>query len=403
MNFMDASISKKNLAFFSVKESIYVALSPVLWGTIMQQFLLYREISPAMVGIYTTLVSGVQTVAMMLFSNVSERTDNPLKYCTRMLIVMAAITAGYLPVILFDLGSTATLVLVCLMSIGQLALHSCKYIYDYRVNYQIVEPKSYGAMLFLASALSGVAGIAFSWLFAAMIDGNSGGNPYFVCMALTLVLFLIVIFFNARLKPIYPLPSNTAKRTSLMSQFKTVMSDRSFRVLLIPNLMRGITLSITGCIVLIALVMDIDESGRAKIPLVCAAATALASVVYGLLNKKFSVGVINIIGGILTCSMIFLPRGNTYGFLALVFVCFLGRLIVDNAVPTMLFPLIDPKIAGSYNAWRCVLYSIFSFIITPVISALVEIVDPLWLLVPGALSYLIVTIWYYIACKQLKT
>ena len=112
-------------------------------------------------------------------------------------------------------------------------------------------------------------------------------------------------------------------------------------------------------------------------------------------------GVINIIGGILTCAMIFMPHGNTFGFLALFFISYLGRIIVDNAVPTMLFPLIDPKIAGSYNAWRCVLYNLCSIIATPIISVLVEKVDPLWLLIPGTVTYAIVTVWYYIVCKKL--
>jgi hypothetical protein len=147
--------------------------------------------------------------------------------------------------------------------------------------------------------------------------------------------------------------------------------------------------------------MGIDESGRAKIPLVCAAATVLSSVVYLLLSKKLSTGTINIIGGVLTCAMIFMPYGNTAGFLALFFISYLGRIIVDNAVPTMLFPLIDPKIAGSYNAWRCVLYNLCSIVVTPIISVLVEKIDPLWLLIPGTVTYVIVTVWYYIICKKL--
>ena len=108
-----------------------------------------------------------------------------------------------------------------------------------------------------------------------------------------------------------------------------------------------------------------------------------------------------IIGGVLTCAMIFMPYGNTAGFLALFFISYLGRIIVDNAVPTMLFPLIDPKIAGSYNAWRCVLYNLCSIIVTPIISVLVEKVNPLWLLIPGTVTYVIVTVWYYIVCKKL--
>ena len=81
----------------------------------------------------------------------------------------------------------------------------------------------------------------------------------------------------------------------------------------------------------------------------------------------------------------------------------LGRIIVDNAVPTMLFPIINPRIAGSYNAWRCVLYSMCSIIVTPIISALVDVVHPLWLLIPGTVTYLVVTIWYYLVCRKLQT
>ena len=127
----------------------------------------------------------------------------------------------------------------------------------------------------------------------------------------------------------------------------------------------------------------------------------LFEITYLLLEKKLSVGMINIIGGVLTCAMIFMPRGNTAGFLILFFIAYLGRIIVDNAVPTMLFPLIDPKIAGSYNAWRCALYNLCSIIVTPIVSALVEKVHPLWLLIPGAVTYVVVTVWYYIVCKKL--
>ena len=394
--------SDQNIAFYTAKESIYVAINPVLCGTIMQQFLLYRGVSPGWVGIYTTLVSAIQMVAMILFTGIAEQTTTPLKYCTRVMLMIAGISMIYLPIAYFDLGSTWTLGLVCILTIIQISLHSFKYVYDFRINYQIVQPHKFGTMVFLASAFSGVAGIAFSWFFSWMVDANAGGNPYFFCMALTLVLMLSTCFFNNRIQRIYDLPTHTKEQLGLIQQFKIVMKDRSFRQLIIPNLMRGITLSITGCIVLIALVMDIDESGRAKIPLVCALATALASVVYMLLAKKFSVGIINIIGGILTCAMIFMPRGNTFGFLVLFFIAYLGRIIVDNAVPTMLFPIVDPKIAGSYNAWRSMLYNLCGIVVTPIISGLVEIVHPLWLLIPGAVTYAIVTVWYYIVCKKLS-
>lgn len=395
------NLSNKNLAFYASKEAVYNAISPVLWGTITQQFLLYRGVSATLVGYYATLVSAVQMAFTMLLSNTAEKVKDPLKFCTRMMILLTIVSAFLLPIAMWDLGSRLTLLLICAMSIAQLGLHSCKVICDYKINYQIISPARYGTMVFLCNAITGLAGVAFTALFSAMIDANTAGNPYLICMALTLAMLVLSVFLNTRLKPIHPVPRAKRSSIGLLQQLNELIHERSFRDLIIPNLLRGITLSVTSCIVLIALVMDIDESGRAKIPLICALATACASVLYMFLSKKLSVGAINIIGGILTCAMIFLPRGNTGGFLALFFVAYVGRVIVDNAVPTMIFPIIDPSIAGSYNAWRSVLYGISSLVVMPIISSLVEVVHPLWLLIPGSVTYLAVTIWYYIVCKNL--
>ena len=62
----------------------------------------------------------------MLFSGVSERTETPLKYCSRILLGISGITLAYLPIVFFDLGSHLTVLLVCLFSIVQISLHSCK-------------------------------------------------------------------------------------------------------------------------------------------------------------------------------------------------------------------------------------------------------------------------------------
>jgi hypothetical protein len=398
----EKKLSNRNLAFFTAKESIYVAVVPVLWGAIMQQFLLQRGVSNFYVGLHSSLVSAVYMIATMLCAGLSERTTSPLKHCTRFMLALALLTAAYLPITFWDLGPGLTMVLASLLTVVLHFLHSCKYIYDYRINYQIIEPHRYGTMVFLSSAFTGVGGVAFSWLFSYMIDHNTGGNPYFICMVLTVALLLLTVVLNGRIKAIYPLPPVKTQRKNPIQQLREIFHEESFQKLLIPNILRGVTLSLTGCIVLIAAVMGIDESGRAKIPLVTALATALASVVYMVLSKFLSVGAINIVGGVLTCSLIFLPWGNTLGFLIVMFLGFLGRIIVDNAVPTMLFPVIDPKIAGSYNAWRCVLYGACSIVVTPIISGLLDVVHPLWLLIPGTVTYLGVTVWYYIVCRKLK-
>lgn len=396
----EAKLSSRNMAIYVSKEALYLALSPVLWGTITQQFLLFRGVSAAFVGYYTSLVSAVQMAVTILLSTAGERVKDPLRFCTRSMLLLTVVSALFIPITLWDLGSGLTFLIVCLMCLAQLWLHSCKCVCDYKINYQIIQHHKYGSMVFLASAVSGFAGIAFSAMFSAMIDTNAGGNPYFLCFAVALALLALAVVLNSLLKPIYPVPTPNNPSPKLLQQLQVVLKDRSFRAFIIPNLMRGIMLSVTGCIVLIALVMDIDESGRAKIPLICAVATACSSGVYMLLCKRFSVSFICLVGGILSCGLIFLPRGNSTLFLAIYFVAYMGRILVDNTIPTMLYPIVDPRIAGAYHSWRSVLYGMSSLVVMPIVSSLVEIVDPLWLLVPASVTYLIVTVWYYLAYRK---
>ena len=394
--------SKQNMALYSMKEALCQAVMPVLRGNIAQLFLLSRGASTAMVGYYGSMVTLVQMAMTMLLSGTAEKVKDARKFNTLLLLLLAGSSMLFLPVTFWDLGAGVTLMVYSAVTVAQISFSCRRTICDFKVNYQIIRPEHYGTMVFLSNALAGITGIAFSGLFSLMIDTNLGGRPYFICMILTVLLLLAAMFLNTRLKPIYPAPEGKKQTAGPLEQIKMLMKVDSFRKLVIPNLLRGVTLSVTGSIVLIATVMGIDESGQAKIPLVCAVATFCASGLYVLLSKKLSVSAINIIGSVLLLALLFLPRGNSFGFLTLYLIAHLGRILVDNAIPTMIFDIIDPKIAGSYHAWRSVLYNASWSVFMPIVGTLVEIVHPMWILVPGAVTYVIVTIWYHLVCRSLK-
>lgn len=394
--------SNQNMALYSVKEALCQSVMPVLRGNIAQLFLLSRGASTAMVGYYGAMVTLMQMAMTMLLSGTAEKVKDPRKFNTLLLLMLAGSSLLFLPVTFWDLGAGITMAVYSAVTVAQISFSCRRTICDFKVNYQIIRPDHYGTMVFLSNALAGITGIAFSGLFSVMIDTDLGGRPYFICMGLTVAMLLLAAFLNTRLKPIYPVPEGKKQSAGPLQQIKMLMKVDSFRKLVIPNMLRGVTLSVTGSIVLIATVMDIDESGRAKIPLVCAIATFCSSGLYVLLSKKLSVSAINIIGSILMLSLLFLPYGNTPVFLALYLIAHLGRILVDNAIPTMIFPVIDPKIAGSYHAWRSVLYNASWAALMPVIGSLVEVVDPMWILIPGAVTYVIVTVWYHLVCRSLK-
>lgn len=156
----------------------------------------------------------------------------------------------------------------------------------------------------------------------------------------------------------------------------------------------------TGCIALVALSMGYSESFTATISVVCAVSSILGSFIFGLLERKYRTTQIGLIGSALLCLLIFLPSNNGTMFLVIYTVSYLGRIIVDQSVPVLVFKMIDPNIAGIYNAWRSILLSLSAAGTSYLVGVLVEHVHPLVLLIPFALAYLICMIWYSVFFKN---
>ena len=81
---------------------------------------------------------------------------------------------------------------------------------------------------------------------------------------------------------------------------------------------------------------------------------------------------IGTIGSILILSVLFLPRGNTYLFYFLYLLLYTGQILVDCTIPIMVIHIVDPQIAGAYNAWRNTLLFLVSTIFTYVTAVLLE-------------------------------
>ena len=145
--------------------------------------------------------------------------------------------------------------------------------------------------------------------------------------------------------------------------------------------------------------MGYSESFTATISVTCAVSSILGSFIFGLLGKKYHAKQIGIIGSALLCMLVFLPANNGTLFLLLYTVAYLGRIIVDQSVPVLVFQMIDPEIAGIYNAWRSILFSLSAAGTSYLVGVLVERVHPMLLLVPFALAYLVSMIWYKVCYR----
>ena len=74
---------------------------------------------------------------------------------------------------------------------------------------------------------------------------------------------------------------------------------------------------------------------------------------------------------------------------------------MDHAIPDILFQIINPEIAGVYNAWRNILGNVSTTVAVYLVGVLAEKANMLFLLIPCAAAYMISMTWYYILYKKL--
>ncbi|MEN6635774.1 MAG: hypothetical protein ABFC56_07990, partial [Clostridiaceae bacterium] len=79
---------------------------------------------------------------------------------------------------------------------------------------------------------------------------------------------------------------------------------------------------------------------------------------------------------------------------------YMGRTLVDYAVPSMVFQLIDPAVSGVYNAWRTVLFSIAAAAMSYLVGALLGKIPTVALLIVCAAAYLICAVWYFVSINR---
>lgn len=396
-----ASDARRNTVLYASKEALFTAGYPMAAGAFMQLFLANKGMSTASIGLVSTIISIILTVTSMLLSNVAENKPNPLKQSNRLIFAFSIGFLLFIPTALLDIDRRYLTLIVTVLASGLTILYAVKSILEYKIPYQIVDTEYFGTLTSFTSALVGAVGIVSSFVFSQIISRNALGNPYLVCMILAAVLFFLAWVLSRNLRITNHSFDAPARKKASAKEIWQVLSSRDFRIFIIPNALRGITLGITGSLTLIVLAMGISEADASKLTIVMSVAQVAASLLCFFLIRKISVDTIGLVGSFLVCAVVFLPANNIPLLLALVLVAIIGRVLVDNCVPIMCYHIIDPSTAGTYHAWRCILNNLISTGTVFLTGILVEKVDPLFLLIPCALSYVICMIWYMIFYRKI--
>ena len=397
---MAKNAGTKNIFFMSAQGGALAAAMPMVNGSLIQLFLTNRQVSAYYVGLFSTLISIITVVGTMLCSYISEKFPKPLKQYQWLYFLQFGIYLAMIPISYFTMTPSAIFLVMSLIAGLITFLCSWTSILGYKIPYMTIPFESYGTFTAVSGAVTGIVGVASSFAYSAVINGNWGGNPYFVCICITAVLLVLSWYCTFRLKPVndvYDAPShNNMSIKKLMEVFKMPL----FRKFIVPNTLRGITIGITNSIALIALYMGLTEGQASILPIVCALGYVISSLLFHFLSKYMPLPVVAIIGSLLVLALISLPHDNSTVFLTVFLVAYVGRVLVDYAIPVMLIRVVPADIAGIYNAGRYILLNLSSTVSVFAVGALLGKISALWLLSACALAYIIGMIWYMVLYKR---
>ena len=397
---MAKNIGKQNIALMAVKDAALAAAMPMVNGSLVQLFLTNRDVSAYYVGLFSTLVSIVTVVGTMLCSYISEKLPKPLTQYRWLFFLQLAIYLAMIPIACVTMTPNGIFWILSLIACAITFLSSWNSILGYKIPYMTIPFEEYGTYTAISGAATGIVGVVASFAFSAVINGNLGGNPYLICICITGVLMVAAWYCTYKLAPVnsvYDAPShNNFNIKKLLEVFRMPL----FKKFVVPNTPRGITIGITNSIALIALYMGLTEGQASMLPIVCALGYVVASLLFHFLSKYMPLPTVAIIGSLLVLALISLPHNNTPVFLTVFFVAYVGRVIVDYAIPVMLIRVVPADIAGIYNAGRYILLNLSSTVSVFAVGAMLGKVSALWLLTACALAYIIGMAWYMVLYKK---
>ena len=398
-------IQRNNSIYYAVREGSFAAAALLISGTFIQLFLSQLGVSTIQVGTFNTILGIVSLVATMLFSDLAERGTNALRQSDGILLAVALLFLCISPLFFKQFGAQSIWLLITVVASAQIILAACKSVLDYKMLYQIIDIERYGAVASMTGVSIGLFGMAYSWFFTRMLTRFSMQTAFLLGFASAMALVLLAYYCNRKMRvihdPFEPVQQEKGGIRRKLSLILAVLKQPEFKVFIVPNTLRGVTIGILNSLVLVALELGVSAKTAASLAMAGSVGYLLGSFAYNALSRVIAPKHLGLLGAGLLCTVVLLPfSGRETLFLLVAMLGYMGRTLVDYAVPSMVFKLIDPAVSGVYNAWRTVLFSVAAAGMYYLVGALLGKIPTVLLLILCAGGYLVCAVWYFVATRR---
>lgn len=329
-------------------------------GTLLQTFLASVGFSEAQIYLHATLVQACNVATILLFSHFAD-TKRPALRSALVQIPNGLLFLCFLPFCFLSSATALSFFLLVAISLMQAVFTALNTVCEYKLPYLMYPAESYGAVHATAGILSAIATFGVGELLHFL----EKSVPY---TRLMLFVFLISAAFLAAaglLSLCYTAiikghtedkseePENAPSRISVLQLVR-----RPVFYLLIPaNLLRGFATGTVTVLATIAISLGFGADVTTRMVSLSAIANLVGCFLFGLASRYLSPRIGILVGSLCYLLLPFCLFDSSSLFLLAYAVVFLGKSVVDIAVPSLLVTAVDMEIAGPYNAYRMILHN----------------------------------------------
>ena len=373
-------------------------------NTVLSAFLLYVGVTEKSISAYFAIMPVVNLVISLLYSSVGGKKRKSIPTYTVFCLFSAFLTVGY--VLISFMNAANLLYFPVLLLIGGClsAFSAIRTVYDYQMPCEVMDLRKYSMHISVGGILNGCAGIGCGLLLSlcfARFPYLTVARGTFLTAGACLLLAAVI---NGFLKPLaQAAPRQENEKPVSKAGFRELWHDRSFRILILPNILRGCGAGVTSMImVLAARAIGLAESDSAMITTCTYLATFLSCVLYGVMTPKMRVSAVGVIGAGIFCLLIPAFSGGRILFFVLYAVSYIGFNFVCNALPDLVYRNVNPEIMGVYHTWRLALTTLGTTLATALIGLVINVVSPTVILIVGAGTYAFTAIAYALVFQTKK-
>ncbi len=394
-------MKNRNFIILWIRDALFAAAASLTSASVLSGFLVYTGIKEDKISFYLAAVPFVNLTVSLLFSSVTARAKKTIPVYSALCLVSGVLTGLY--ALLFG-AAGGQIMYLFLMVLGCLvsAVTAIRNIFDYKIPCEVMKLDDYSMYVSGCGIVGGVSGLAAGALLSLSYKHFSFTAVTCGAYIAAGICYITAGFINKALKKITVEKSDKAEEKSA-GTLRDLFKDRTFKILLLPNFIRGIGMAVVPMIALLAINSRvITETDGATVTVFTYLATLVSCIVYVYLARRIGVAKLCALGAVLFCFLVPAFSGGKTVFYICYTVSYAGYYIINNAVPDLVYRNINPDMMSIFHTWRLALSTIGTTAATAVIGKLIGTVSPLWVLLIGAAAHIICVTAYYAVFKNNK-